>query len=511
MHHKDIKREIRKQLKKEYPNWRKLTKKEKKEIAKAVLKEVVDSYDFKQDVTAPEHELLGIEEQVLSPEIMDLSRMAEFIETRDSGHLFNFKDITVKSKYLKDEELKIIDELLDNDIIDRILSYEGYSPSMRDFAPHMFLRAELLKCLKYPEISYRKFCGDDKNDERHKLCNPYTGSDQKQNRAFIGLSLRRTRQMLSHVQLSQFRAGLTFPQMVNLTVYILHQFNQCGFLDEKTIHCVDSTELAVECQTLLATLTIKGKKIRIYDDIDCDCGSRRKKRDKSVYVVGYRLHTLTAINAKTGQSYPLISLLAPANHHDSNFLVPLSCLGQAIGLDVKLITADEAYEDKEGRLREETGINLVRPVNSKVLLPSNVEEETLNVTLDDFCEIPMDYRGADDNYHEFCCAASPGECVREGMCPRIRQIEFDNGQFQRIMHNNNESVQEALDIRKNGERPFNLLKKREGLEGYRARSQHGLLARSTFTTMATLLLEIAGTRKKKIKVKQEQLNLPSAA
>ena len=36
-----------------------------------------------------------------------------------------------------------------------------------------------------------------------------------------------------------------------------------------------------------------------------------KKRDKSVYVVGYRMHTLTAINAKTGHSFPLISLLAP--------------------------------------------------------------------------------------------------------------------------------------------------------------------------------------------------------
>lgn len=89
------------------------------------------------------------------------------------------------------------------------------------------------------------------------------------------------------------------------------------------LHCVDSSELAVDCQQLLATLEIKGQKIRIYDDIDCDCGKRRNKRNKSAYVVGYRMHTLTAINAKTGHSFPLISLLAPANHHDSNFLLPL--------------------------------------------------------------------------------------------------------------------------------------------------------------------------------------------
>ncbi|MDM8556649.1 hypothetical protein QUF75_18140 [Desulfococcaceae bacterium HSG7] len=141
--------------------------------------------------------------------------------------------------------------------------------------------------------------------------------------------------MLNHVQLNRFRSNLTFPQMVNLTVYILHQFNQCGFLGEKTIHCIDSTESAVECLTLSAILEIEGKKIRIYDDINCDCGMRRKKRDKSVYVAGYRLHTLSAINAKTGQSYPLISLSAPANHHDSNFPAPLSRLAQAISLDVR--------------------------------------------------------------------------------------------------------------------------------------------------------------------------------
>ena len=63
---------------------------------------------------------------------------------------------------------------------------------------------------------------------------------------------------------------------------------------------------------------------------------------------------------------------------------------------------------------------------------------------------------------------------------------------------------------KNGERPFNLLKKREGLEQVRVRSQQGLVAKSTFTTMATLLLEIAGTRRKK-KAKENQLKLPMAS
>jgi len=291
-------------------------------------------------------------------------------------------------------------------------------------------------------------------------------------------------------------------------VYILYHLRERGILDEGFVHCVDSTELPVDRQQLLATLTIKGKKIRIYDDIDCDCGARRKKRDKSVYVVGYRMHTLTAINPKTGHSIPLISLMAPANHHDSHFLLPLVRLGKAIGLDLKLITADEAYHDKDGSLYKESGVHLVKPPSSKVNLPENVDAETLQVMLDGFCDIPMKYIGVEEQGHEFKCDAQAGQCLRSELCPKYRHIPFDNGCFQRILYGS-DAVSKALDIRKNGERPFNLLKKREGLEHVRVRSQHGLVARSTFTTMATLLIELAGTRKTK-KVNQKQMKLPIA-
>ena len=101
---------------------------------------------------------------------------------------------------------------------------------------------------------------------------------------------------------------------------------------------------------------------------------------------------------------------------------------------LKLITADEAYHDTDGSFIKESGVHLVKPPNSKVSLPANVD----------------------------------------------------------------------------GERPFNLLKKREGLEQVRVRSQHGIVARSTFTTMATLVLELAGTRRTK-KAKQKQRKLPLAA
>jgi hypothetical protein len=71
MHHKAIKAQIRKQLKIRYPNWHRVTKKEKKAVAKKVLDEGVANYDFKQEVTTPVEELLGINTQLPTAAIMN--------------------------------------------------------------------------------------------------------------------------------------------------------------------------------------------------------------------------------------------------------------------------------------------------------------------------------------------------------------------------------------------------------------------------------------------------------
>lgn len=494
MHEKNIKCIIKKQLKKNFPDWTTLSKSRKRSIAKKVLKEAVKAYDFNQEIQTPKHELLGLERQQLTPGMMDLAMMARFIDSNENDVLFKLYNDKRHPLSLKDKELKFIDDLLDDKIINKLLANNTYTPSMRDFFPSNFLRAELLKAVKYPEISYRKFCGDDKRYKGYKENNSYTGLGNKESRVFIGLPLTK-KKMISHVQMSQFRAGLTFTQLVNLTVYILHYFKQYGFLDGRTVHCVDSTELAIDRQELLATCIIGNKKIRIYDDIDCDCGKRRSKRDKSIYVVGYRMHTLTAINAKTGHSFPLISLLAPANHHDSHFLEYLVRFGKTIGLKLKLITADEAYHDNDGIVYSENNVHLIKPPSSKVSIPEHVDKETLQVMCNEFCELPMEYVALDEKGHEYRCSAEFGQCPYTGMCSKHRYIPFDNGYFQRILYGS-ALVSKAIDIRKNGERPFNLLKKREGLETVRVRSQHGLVARATFTTIATLMLEMARTRRK---------------
>jgi len=394
--------------------------------------------------------------------------------------------------YIKDKELQFVDELIDNGIINRLLSYEGYSPAMRGIFPSNLFRAELLKAIKYPEISYRKFCTEE-----------YFGLDRKQNRVFVGLSLSK-KEMIDHTQLSKFRSSLSFVQQVNLLVYILHHFNQSGILGDNILHGIDSTELASDCKRPLATLDIKGKKIRIYNDIDCDCGKRRNKRDKSVYVIGYRLHTLTVIDAKTGHSFPLVSLLAPANHHDSHFLPFLVNLAQAMGIDVQLVTADEAYHDKDGSLFEETGVIVTTPASSKVLLPEHINADNGAVFCNEECSIPMIHVGIENQNHEYKCNATSGECQFSSTCSLYRFIPVDGGLFQRIP-DHTDMIQQAHDIRKNCERPFNLLKNQTGLETVRVRSQHATTARCTLSSIAVLLIKMAGTRKKQRATNPQQL------
>ena len=405
MHHKNIKYAVRKQLKTQFPNWRRLDRKTKRTLATQVLKEVVAGYDFNQPITSTKEALLGIEEQSSYKGIISLQKMARFIEMFTSSQVVRIGDSRRSVRFFKDEELRYINDLLDNRIINRLLAYQGYSPAMREFLPSTLLRAELLKAIRYPEISYRKHCQEE-----------YFGRDRKQNRAFCGLSLNR-KEMIDHTRLCQFRRSLTFTQQVNLLVYMLYHFNKSGLLGEASLHAVDSTELATDCKHPLTTLKINGKKIRIYGDMDCDCGKRRNKRNKSPYVIGYRLHTLTAIDATTGRSYPLASLLAPANHHDNHFLPFLVKLGQAMGIELKLITADEAYHDKDDALFQETGVRVVTPPSSKVRLPEHVDTRTGSIFCHGGCEVPMRHMGVEDG-----CPAAPSMCRKLRTSARIANV-----------------------------------------------------------------------------------------
>jgi hypothetical protein len=497
MKRKDIKRQIKKQLKFNHPYWRRLTKQAKKKLLQEIADEVMSNYDGSQIMNVPLEELIGIEDQVPAAGIRTLQEMAEYIENFHNDNLFTSEMSRQPQDKLFDPELQYADSLFDNAIINTLLAPPGYSPAHRQIHPYQLFRMEVLKTIKYPEISYRKFCTDE-----------YFGQERQQNRAFVGLPPD-TNDQIDHTELCHFRMGLSFRQTMNMMVYTLHHFYQSGCLENVVIHGVDSSELPMETNYPLCTIKVNGKKVRIYTDPDCDCGKRRNKRDKSTYVIGYRMHTLTAINPSTGHSFPLLSIVGAANHHDSLFLTPLIKLAQSMGIEMKLITADEAYHDGGGGILKETGVHVITPPSKKVSLPDNVQAFPLRVTCNEHCHIPMKFIGKSSSGHEFACNAEPCECLFETNCLKFRKIPFDSGHFQPMPTFLRES-EEAINIRKHIERPFNLMKKREGLEQTRVRSQHGVIVRSAFTTIATLVLEMAGTRRKQSRKQDKQMDLFAA-
>jgi hypothetical protein len=118
------------------------------------------------------------------------------------------------------------------------------------------------------------------------------------------------------------------------------------------------------------------------------------------------------------------------------------------------------------------------------------------------CSFFMEYIGKDgQNGHEFHCNAPEGECPLQNCCSQIRFIPVDSGQFGPLPVRHLTNAQKALDMRKVAERPFNLIKHRDGLEPLRTRG----LTNSTFVALtsniSTLLIEIAGYRKKNKKIK----------
>ena len=107
----------------------------------------------------------------------------------------------------------------------------------------------------------------------------------------------------------------------------------------------------------------------------------------------------------------------------------------------------------------------------------------------------MHHVGFEHQIHEYKCGAESGECQYSSTCTQYRAIQMDSGLFQQIPYET-EQIKQAHDIRKNCERPFNLLKNQTGLETVRVRSQYATMARCTLSSIAVLLIKMSGTRKK---------------
>ena len=199
MHRKNIRRIITKQLKTEHPHWKKMTRKSKKKLLQQIVDEAVNNYDYSQTLDIPIEELTGVEDQISSGGIRSIPEMADYIKNFHNDNLFDFDKRRKPYSEIIDQELQFI--------INSFIAPDGYSAAHREVQPYQLFRMELLKIIKYPEISYRKFCSDE-----------YFGRERKQNRRFVRLPLN-TKDQVHHTELCHFRMGLLFRQLMNVFVY----------------------------------------------------------------------------------------------------------------------------------------------------------------------------------------------------------------------------------------------------------------------------------------------------
>jgi hypothetical protein len=492
MEAKALKRLVVKQIKKNYPNFNSHTKKEKQEIIKDIWQQVYNNYDISTDPELSKQELLNIEP--LPQNIITIEQMKKLMAQKQTQIIPLMPNASIK--YIRDPELKDIYDMVNWNLINRLLADQHYTAGKRELQPVHFFRAELLKNLKYAELSYRKYTKNEINN-----------GERKAYRAFIGL---KSDQVISHSQLSQFRTGLAFNKLLNVMVYFICLFLENKPLSPATFYAMDSTEIAAKISPYpLFKMKLGDKWIRVYQDIDADVGTRRQKRDKSTFVVGYRLHTLTVIDAKTEIAYPLLSILAPANHHDSNFLELLVDFGKKIGLNLNIVTTDQAYGDSDELeyIDNKHNVIILNAPKQLTQLAKHVDAKTYGVRKNSSCSVDMVYAGCDDQFgHEFHCYAQAGDCPFEGSCHKVRYIPVDTGVFGKIPYFL-DGAQQLVAMRKVAERPFNLIKHRDGLEPLRTKGIHNSTVVAIMANIATLLIEIAGHRKKVITNKEQHRNL----
>ncbi|WPD23440.1 MAG: hypothetical protein SD837_02505 [Candidatus Electrothrix scaldis] len=152
MKEKDIKRIIRKQLKSNHPNWQRLSRKQKKKITKEITDAAAADYqEFDEELDIPIEELIGIEQQQPDSRIIPLQDMADFVDNfYTKAGLLKFSRSHKSWTEIHNEELRFIDELLDNRIINALLANEGYSPQMRDIFPCQLFSCRTIKSHKIP-------------------------------------------------------------------------------------------------------------------------------------------------------------------------------------------------------------------------------------------------------------------------------------------------------------------------------------------------------------------------
>jgi hypothetical protein len=268
--------------------------------------------------------------------------------------------------------------------------------------------------------------------------------------------------------LSQFRASLTFDDLIELMKIFIRKAEEMGFFEGcADLFVQDSTDLESPCSWQVIETITRGKQtINVYHDPTAQLGKRAQKKGKSKFFVGHRKHTLGVVRGT--KVIPLLSVVLPANRPDHYVLLPLLHLAGMLGIDVRYLVADLAYIDQKRKQIALKRYGVLVSTDKKVntTLPEHTDPKT--GTPQCFQGENMRWDGFDpaSGQHTYICPLDcpHQDCPYATLCPGERTIEADAYPIAfRILPVHTKPVRE-------------MLKKRKAVEPmFRRERQHGAL------------------------------------
>ena len=376
-----------------------------------------------------------------------------------------------------DSELDIID-LLINDIkieyvFNDIFSHIGRKP----YHSYQIIRAHILKVVKKIP-SFNMLCKEIRN--------------HKSFRSFC--KLKNKKKALSPGTLSNFRKKVTDKHIIKLMLAFIHQAVDIGLFNGSQVWIADSTDIESPCSGKPIGFIIEdGKKKEVFTDKTARKGRRSAKKCRTEYYIGHKKHSLMLVLPDGNKTISLLSLVSPADCHDSNYLMPLIELGLSLGLNIKYVVCDLAYIDEATKEKAfEKGVVIITDKKSNSLIPTDTDEKTGTPLC--FLGEPMKWLGFNPDFKEHyygCSLDNPYECVCYTTCMKERIISYEKFTHSfNFIPSHSLLVKKFLKKRKLCESEFWRNKYNNGLHNMTLMGQHNVLFMSCISDICGILLEL---------------------
>ena len=374
----------------------------------------------------------------------------------------------------------------DLDIIDLLINDIKIESVFRDLVCHMgrkpyhsfqIIRAHILKAIKKIP-SFNMLCKELRNHRSYRnFC-----------------KLKNKQRSLSPGTLSNFRKKVTDEHIIKLILVFIRQAVDIGLFDGSQVWIADSTDIESPCSGKPIDFIIEnGKKKALFTDSTARKGVHSVKKCGTRYYIGHKKHSLMLVLPDGNKAIPLLSLVSPADCHDSNYLMPLIDLALSLGLKIKYVVCDLAYIDETTKEKAfEKGVLVITDKKSNSLIPSDTDEKTGTPLC--FLGEPMKWLGYNPDFKEHyygCSLQNPSECICSGTCLKERIISYEEFPHSfNVIPAHCSLVKKLLKTRKLCESGFWRNKYSEGLNNMTLMGQYNVLFMSCIADICEILSEL---------------------